>query len=121
MGGRQVKYIATSVRVLGHRWEVRFCTKKYFKKHRTCPFDAAVADADSRRIYVLQGHGRRDVIIHELVHAYFHEMGANSAELTCEQLEEVFCEMAARHGEKISKQSRVIHIAYRTLVKGSKA
>lgn len=45
-------------------------------------------------------------IAHEISHAYYYYSCVDAANLSLEQMEEVFCEIIAIHGENISRLSK---------------
>jgi hypothetical protein len=67
---------------------------------------AGVTLPDSREIVFHLDELNLGTVIHELVHAYYDGLCVSSAELTNDQVEEVFAELFAVHGPCIIKQAR---------------
>lgn len=70
---------------------------------------AGYCSIDSRHIYICDDSLNHEVIIHELGHAFFDQTSTLAADLTADQVEEVMCEIIARHWMKIVLLARVIY------------
>lgn len=103
--------------VLGLPWTAHFLPKKTFNRHHAEDgYDvAAVTVCDDKQIHFRRAKLTRETVIHELCHAYIFELGAARADLNSDQLEEVYCDMVAKFGERIWKQADEILLAYKIL------
>jgi hypothetical protein len=99
------------ITILDSPWTVYFKTDKQYK--RDCP-------KGSRAVCMMLGkyktihfnceatHPGDGVVIHELVHAYSHELMGHDINLTPDQREEFFCTLFETRGPALLKLSRPI-------------
>lgn len=95
--------------VLGKSWVIRLMKrKKYAKKNGK---DSVAMTYRQKRRIDLSPFGRDlETITHELTHAYLTELCLDSANPDSDALEEIFCEMMAKHGPKLLEQARDLHL-----------
>lgn len=95
--------------VLGKTWVLRLMKrKKYARKNGT---DSLAITYRQKRRIDLSPFGRDlETITHELTHAYLQELCLGSADPDAEALEEIFCEMMAKHGSKLLEQASDLHL-----------
>lgn len=95
-------------RILGKRWKIKKLGKKKYKKkygRGSCAITIVY-----KRMIVLGPKGYdRETIVHELVHAYLSELCLHSADFDEDNLEEVFCELLAKFGNKLLSQAHDLH------------
>ena len=124
----QPDYLACQISVVGKRWTVYFCPKSYFKRRHKKEFKgkpsgtAAFVVCDDRKMYLRTSSLKRETIVHELTHSYLWELCLWSlrhkdSEAPIEEVEEAFCEMMAKYGKQILKQTESILQSYRSLKK----
>ena len=70
------------------------------------PGTAAITIGETRCIIFSEDSVDLATVIHECVHAYYSDLCVGSADLTSDQIEEVFAEMFSQYGDEIIKQSR---------------
>lgn len=97
------------LKILTRTWSVYFMTKKqYHKKYG--PGTLAMTETDDREIYFRRDKFASETIRHELFHAYLQEYSTHTLDLTCDQMEELCCDVASKHAEDlISKSKELIH------------
>lgn len=94
--------------ILGKPWTIRLLKKAKYKQKNGAD-SLALTTCHKRRID-LSPYGRDlETITHELVHAYFWELGVGTAELDADAIEEIFCEMMAKYGKTILAQAEELH------------
>lgn len=83
--------------VLGKKWTLRLMKRrKYDKKNGK---DSLAMTYRLKRRIDLSPKGRDlETITHEIVHAYLTELCLDSVTLSPDELEEIFCELVAKHG-----------------------
>ncbi len=92
---------------MGKRWKIScFNDKTYLKKIGDGTH--AVAILEDRHIYIKRSSLNKETIIHELVHAYFHEMSYVELSLDDDQVEEMICELISKNGANILKDASKI-------------
>lgn len=102
--------IAVSFQVLGKEWLLRVLKKKKYAKKRGKD-SVAITIAYKRRIDVHESGTDVETIIHELVHAYFHELCLDSCqEISVGDLEEIYAEMMSKFGREILNLADAIHL-----------
>lgn len=83
--------------ILGKAWTIRLLKrKKYVRKNGK--ESIAVTYRAKRRIDLSPRGRDYETIVHELVHGYMTELCLDSAELSAHDIEEIFCELMAKHG-----------------------
>lgn len=98
------------IKVLGNKWKVFLLEEDaYVSQHGDA--DAAHTSCDSKSIYFNEGELKKEVVLHELGHAFFAETCTISASLNGEQTEEVFCELLGMHGIKMVNLSKKLYKA----------
>lgn len=121
-------FLAFRLPIVGKQWTVYYCGKKYYKQQHRAAFESdpdgstlAFTLPDDKQIFFQQRALKRETIIHELTHAYLWEsclMGLRVAEPTpdtMDALEEAFCDMMAKQGRTMLKQTDQIIDAYEAL------
>ena len=90
-------------KVLGKTWKLRILSKKrYHKKHGKDSL--AISVLYKRRIDIPAKKISLETMVHELVHAYLHEMCYKSThDITTDDLEEIFAELMAKRGTELLK------------------
>lgn len=89
--------IIVSFKLLDKDWKVRLLKrKKYTKKNGKDSL--AITYMYKRRIDIQIGGLDVETIIHELVHAYMHELCLGSTDINVSDLEEVYCELMSKRG-----------------------
>lgn len=87
-------------------WLIRLIEPKKFKKmHGTC---VAVTISQAKEIHFKRKDFSLQVIIHELIHAYFSTLYLNSAGLSIVQFEEVIAEFLEDYIYKIYIQAKQV-------------
>lgn len=100
---RQIRF-----KVLDKTWTIRLMTSKgYAKKHSDDSL--GITTMYKRRIDLSPFGLTYEVVCHELIHAYLHEMCFTSTnEVTRDDLEEVFAELFSKRGEEIIALAKLI-------------
>jgi hypothetical protein len=96
------------IRVVASWWTIEIHSDKdfanlFFKEYGRCH---AVTIIEDKKIHVRVRSLNKISLIHELVHAYQEEMSFWELQLDDDQVEEFFCELWAKYGEKISANVR---------------
>lgn len=87
--------------ILGKRWQLKVLSaKKYVNKHG---YDSLAVTLGWKRKIFVHGEGvDKETLIHELLHAYLHEMCFKSSTgITADDLEEIFCEFMSKWGREL--------------------
>jgi hypothetical protein len=96
--------LATRTKVLGHTWIIYFLPSRQFKKN----FGAdclGVTLTEERQIHLRAKSLKLETVVHELVHAYVTELCLDVTGLQAGQMEEAMCDLFARYGARLLKQS----------------
>ena len=93
----------TKINLLGKNWDIfvrsdRVHNKKFKKCH-------AIAHLNARKIHFRKSSFDIITITHEIVHCYQWELSFYELSLDRDQTTEWFCELFAKHGEQIIKDS----------------
>jgi hypothetical protein len=95
--------------VLKHKWKIVVRSDK--AHNRRYPETHAIAVLDDRKIHVRRSSLDKVSIIHELIHAYQHELSFWELMLDEDQIDEWFAELFAKYGEQIiSDANKIISI-----------
>ena len=87
------------IKVLNKFWKIIVRTdKSHDAKFKECH---AIAILDDRKIHVRRSSLNKETIIHELIHAYQHELSFYELELDDGQVDEWFAELFAKYGKMI--------------------
>ncbi len=89
--------------ILGHKWRI--------KRHVRWPHhdqDIALILPDKKELHFRSGPLSYETIVHELTHAYVEEICIGAVKLSAEQLEEIMCELFAKHGQTILAAARLL-------------
>lgn len=93
------------IKILGQKWKVfLFDEDRYIR--RLGDDSSGLTNTTTKEIYFNQEELHRDVVIHELTHALKAETCTESANLTADQVEEMFCDLVAKHGDYIIRLGR---------------
>jgi len=87
--------------ILGKKWILKVLKpKKYVKKHG---YDSVAVTLGWERKIFVHGEGiDKETLVHELVHAFLHELCFKSTNsITAEDLEEIFAELMAKYGREL--------------------
>jgi hypothetical protein len=100
--------ITVNFMILEKEWELRVLKSKPYKKKKSRKNSLGVTLGWKRRIDIhlkaltYNDTASREVITHELVHAYLGEMCLESCtEITVYDIEEFYCELMAKRGREI--------------------
>lgn len=96
------------VKILGRPWKVSVLEGDKFLR-RFKEEAAGFTLPDSMEIVIHEDEFNLKTIRHELLHAYYDGLCVSSADLTHHQIEEIFCELIAEHGESILKQAKHLY------------
>lgn len=88
------------VNVLGHKWKIRVYTDKNYAK-KFAPRECGECDYFTRTISFRRTSFNEVSIVHELGHAYAHELSIAELHLTPDQTEEFMVELMAKYGRTI--------------------
>lgn len=95
--------------VLGKSWRAKVLGKRAFQKKFTDDC-VAITDMDKRKIWFYITD--LETVVHELVHAYLHELCVSRAGIEdVTALEEVFAEFMAKHGRECLDLADQLHKA----------
>ncbi len=86
--------------ILGHKWKARLLKGKWPYHEQ----DLAIALPDKKEIHFRSMS--YETVVHELTHAYVEEICIGAVKLGSDQLEEIMCELFAKHGSVILKQAK---------------
>lgn len=103
------------MRIQSDHWKIEFFEEDAFVR-RFGEGIAGLCNTAQRKIYFHDGEFTKPVIIHELAHAYYSYLCLESTTLTNSQLEEVWCDLIARFGPTIIRQSNQIFKEYKNEV-----
>jgi hypothetical protein len=98
----------TKITIQGESWKVLLFEDEEFER-KFEPGVAAYCDPQSKQLLFCEGELTMTTVIHELCHAYYSMLCLSSATLTNEQMEEIWCEMFAKHGKIILRQAGQLH------------
>lgn len=87
--------------VLGKKWTLKVLKpKKYVKKHG---YDSVAITLGWKRKIFIRGKGiDKETLVHELVHAFLHELCFKSTNsISADDLEEIFAELMAKYGREL--------------------
>lgn len=107
------------IRINKQRWNVYVLSDYKFKKHvnkeawAVTFYNIKSDEANAREIYFNKRYFTKEVIIHELVHAYLAYQPTKS-KLRRETFEEIFCEFMEKHFYAIGKHAAAIATYYKT-------
>lgn len=93
--------------VLGRDWKISVLDADQFEK-RFGSVDAGITTPETKEIVICADDVFVTTIAHELTHAFYDSLCISSAHLKRDQIEEVFCELLAVHGETILKMAKGI-------------
>lgn len=94
--------------VLGTKWKVFLHDEdKYVRRHGDD--SAGITIPALNEIHFNEEEFTREVMVHELCHAFFAETCTGSAGLDSRQTEEVFCDMIGKHGDKVLRMARKLY------------
>lgn len=92
--------IKVKFKILGKPWVLQVLSERTYAKNNGT--DSVALTHMSKRKIDLSPHGcDLESIIHELVHAYLHELCTSSADLDNDNLEEIFAELLAKRGKEL--------------------
>jgi hypothetical protein len=95
--------------VLGKPWTLRLMKRRKYKD-KNGKDSVAVTKAYKRQIDLSPFGRDLETIVHELVHAYLHELCIGSTnEITADDLEEVFAELMAKRGRELLDLADQLH------------
>ena len=106
--------LAYRVTIITRPWTVQFLPKGQFVK-KYGENTLAVTETDERLIILRIDKMSLETTAHELTHAYVEEFSAPTMELTTDQMEELCCDILAKHSTKIMEQASYILHAYKVL------
>jgi hypothetical protein len=86
-----------NIHVVNKKWKIIVRTDKVHNERY--PNTHAVAILEDRRIHIRRSSVDVVTILHELVHAYKHELSFYELELDDDQIDEWHCELWAKHGK----------------------
>lgn len=107
-------YRACKLSILGHTWTVHFMPEGQFRKKYGTDC-LGVTETGEKEIYLRIKQLKREIVIHELAHAYLEELCTTPSPLEVEQLEEIYCDMVGKYGDRLIRQAEVIILAYQIL------
>lgn len=112
------------VKVMGENWSVFLLKPERFKE---------IFDEDIKAVTCWDYSGNkgiffqndkdclgREIVMHEVVHAYLYYTCTEHADLTKDSFEEVACDLFARHGSNITKTADTIHGRISTFLKNQR-
>jgi hypothetical protein len=102
----KVKEIPTTV--LGKVWVIRLMKRKKYKK-KNGGDSRALVYFEKRRIDLSPRGRELEIITHELVHAFLYEMCVDPHTMTVDDLEEVYCDLMAKHGQTLLDTAKDIY------------
>lgn len=92
------------INVLDHDWQAILRSDRVHKKE--FPKTHGITILEDRKFYLRKSSLTLTSIIHEIVHAYQQELSYWELDLDEDQVEEWFCELFAKYGEKIIKDAK---------------
>lgn len=96
--------------ILGKEWQLRILKKKKYNKKRGKD-SVATTIAYKRRIDIHESGTDLETLIHELVHAYLHELCLGSCtKLSAEDIEEFFAELMAKYGRELLELAEAVYM-----------
>jgi hypothetical protein len=106
--------ISYKVIILSRTWLVHFLPKGQFVK-KYGDSTLAATECDDRTVFLRIDKLSAETIAHELMHCYIEEHSAPTMELNPDQVEELCCDIVAKHGEVLLGQAEQILHAYKVL------
>jgi hypothetical protein len=103
--------LAFRFKVLGHSWIAYYLPEKEFRQKYGTSY-VGMAECEDRELFLLTKGLKLGTIVHELHHAYVHELCLDSADLSGDQMEEACAELMAKYGRKILDQGDEILARY---------
>lgn len=94
--------------VFGKPWTMRLMKRRSYNK-KNGKDTLAMTYRLKHRIDISPNGVDLETITHEVVHAYVTELCLSSAEISVESMEEIFCELIAKHGTAILATARELH------------
>lgn len=105
--------LSCPITILGHRWVLLFMPQAAYDSRHGDDSEGCTMQ-NTRRIYISEEGASYQTIVHELVHAYMGELCVSTTtRLSKNDLEEIFCELVAKHGKQIIRLARQLERAYR--------
>lgn len=104
--------------VLKHKWKI--IVRSDIAHNRRFPETHAMAIIDDRKIHVRKSSLNEVTIIHELIHAYQHELSFWELQLDEDQVEEWFAELFAKYGNEIKEDTKKIISIFNKKFQGRK-
>lgn len=95
------KPVVLYFRIIGKPWRLRALSREAYDKKKIRAGSVAITYMHKRRIDLSPEGFDKESILHELVHAYLSEICVHSANLTVDNLEEIFCELMSKRGREI--------------------
>ncbi len=96
------------IQILDNTWKFYVLEDDEFAE-RFGEGDAAVTLPDTYEVYFSADEVTRVNVRHELAHVYYASMCVHAAELTVDQVEEVFAEMIGQNGPGIIKKAQYLY------------
>lgn len=93
------------IKIMGDIWTVTLYSPEAYKRKHSDD-SAGLTIAKLRKIELDSSELDLELVIHELVHAYKSYQYVDSAELKDDQLEEVYADLFAHHGEQIISDAK---------------
>lgn len=99
------------VKVVNKKWKIIVRTdKSHDAKFEKCH---AIAIMEDRKIHVRKSSLDVITVIHELIHAYCHELSFHELQLDDDQVEEFYAELFAKYGKTIIQDAERLIRAYK--------
>ncbi len=100
------------VDILGRSWKISTLEPETFIKRFEQEY-AGITLPTTREIFINTDELNLGTVIHEVTHAFLASLCLQSADLTVDQHEEVYCEVMAIHGANLGRMARKIYEALR--------
>jgi hypothetical protein len=100
--GAPLRPFKASFKVLGKGWRLQVITPQQYEA-RFDKQSVGITLSTKKEIYLPADHVTLEVILHEIAHAFFDEVCAHAADLEGEQMEEIACDLIAKHATEMLK------------------
>lgn len=91
----------------GDKWNIKVLEDDAFER-KFGEMLSGVTQTDKKQIHISVSGFNIQTLVHEIAHCYYYYSCTEAANLTTDQIEEIWCEIIAIHGQKIIKDSKKI-------------
>lgn len=97
------------IKVFEDTWKIILLSEEEFVRRLKSPGLSGLTDSVHKQVFINEEDCTLETTKHEMFHVFKYYTCTNSASLTETQMEEVFCDLFAVHGDKINKLAKHIY------------